>query len=115
MLGGVAAAVFVAATAVEGISFTGVIAIFSGLTVDCSLVLASSVVIATALLGCATNCSAGDAASALGAGVVFSGSFIVGAVFSVLPHPAAKATKPPTTRDRTIVLFFIYFFLSSIA
>jgi hypothetical protein len=107
MLGGVAAAVFVAATAVEGISFTGVIAIFSGLTVDCSLVLASSVVIATALVVCATNFSADDVGSAFGALVILSASLARGAAFSVLPHPATRATKPTTTTHMTIILLFI--------
>ena len=65
-----------------------------------------------ALVICATSVSAVGVGSVLVALVVFSVSFAGGTAFSVLPPPAARASKPPTARH-VAILFFKRFILSS--
>jgi hypothetical protein len=56
--------------------------------------------------------SAVGVGSALAAPVVLSAALVEGAAFSVLPHPPAGASKPPTARH-VAILFFKRFILSS--
>jgi hypothetical protein len=56
--------------------------------------------------------SAVGVGSAVAAPVVLSASLVAGAAFSVLPHPPAGTSKPPTARH-TAILFFKRFILSS--